>query len=112
MRHYDYKSISDAKFESGSFSSFGDIASQNFPRKKGMSHQMRLFNPRKRVFMSRIVLLGPKLTPMSISAISKQTKIFSFRKFLGRLDEKRTAATRLIHQFSKNLARTYLIDEN
>ena len=31
--------------------------------------------------------------PMSISAIFKQRKIFSFSKFLGRLDKKRTAAT-------------------
>ena len=57
------------------------------------------FNFKKWVFMSRIVLLDPKLTPMSISAIFKHRKNFSFSKFLGRLDEKRAAATPLIDQF-------------
>ena len=51
--------------------------------------------------MSRIVLLDPKLTPMSISAIFKHGKNFSFSKFLGRLDEKRAAATPLIDHFAK-----------
>ena len=37
--------------------------------------------------------------PMSISAIFKHRKNFSFSKFLGRLDEKRAAATPLIDQF-------------
>ena len=49
MSHYGYKSIPDAKFESGSFSNFGDMTSQNFPRKKGTSYQIRLFTPGKRV---------------------------------------------------------------
>ena len=49
MRHYGYKSIPDAKFESDSSSSFGDMTSQNFSRKKGMSHEIRLFTPGKRV---------------------------------------------------------------
>ena len=35
MSHYGHKSISDAKFESGSPSNFGDMTSQNFLRKKG-----------------------------------------------------------------------------
>ena len=39
--------------------------------------------------MSRIVLFDPT---MSLSATSKQRKIFSFSK-LGRLDEKRAVAT-------------------
>ena len=43
-------------------------------------------------FMSRIVLLDPKLTPMSISAIFKWRKICSFCKFLGRLNKKKAAA--------------------
>ena len=51
--------------------------------------------------MSRIVLLDPKLTPTSISAIFKQKKIFSFSKFLGCLTEKVAAATPLIDQFAK-----------
>ena len=51
--------------------------------------------------MSRIVLLNPKLIPMTISAIFKQKKAFSFSKFLGRFDEKRAAATPVIDQFAK-----------
>ena len=34
VSHYSYKSMPDAKFESGSLSSFGDMMSQNFPRNK------------------------------------------------------------------------------
>ena len=49
MSHYGHKSIPDAKLESGSSASFGDMASQNVPRKKGTSHQIRLFTPEKRV---------------------------------------------------------------
>ena len=49
MSHYGHKSIPDAKFESDSFSSFGDMTSQNFPQKKGTSHEIRLFTPGKRV---------------------------------------------------------------
>ena len=43
------QSIPDAKFEAGSSSGFGDMTSQNFPRKKGTSHQIRLFTPGKRI---------------------------------------------------------------
>ena len=96
----------DAKFESGSLSIFGDMTSQNFPMKKGMAHRIRVFTPWKmglalknEFFMSRIVFLYPELTPMSISAVLKQRKIFSFSKFLRRLNEKRAAATPLIDQF-------------
>ena len=49
MSHYVHKSIPDAKFEHDSSSSFGDMSSQNFPQKKGTSHQIRLFNPGKPV---------------------------------------------------------------
>ena len=49
MSHYGHKSIPDAKFESDSSSSFGDMKSQNFPRKKGMSQEILLFTPGKRV---------------------------------------------------------------
>ena len=49
MSHYGHESIPDAKFEFDSSSSFGDMTSQNFPRKKGMSHKIRLFTPGKRV---------------------------------------------------------------
>ena len=49
MSHYDHKSIPDAKFECDSSSSFGDMTSQNFPQKKGTSHEIGLFTPGKRV---------------------------------------------------------------
>ena len=49
MSHYGHKNIADAKFKSDSSSSFGDMASQNFPRKKGTSHEIQLFTPGKRV---------------------------------------------------------------
>ena len=44
---YNYKSNPDAKFKSGRSSSFGDMMSQNFPQKKGASHEIRLFIPGK-----------------------------------------------------------------
>ena len=34
MDHCSHKSIPDAKFEADSFSSFGDMTSQNFPQKR------------------------------------------------------------------------------
>ena len=34
MSHYSHKSMPDAKFESGSFSNFGDMTSQNFSLEK------------------------------------------------------------------------------
>ena len=49
MSYYGYKSIPDTTFESDSSSSFEDMTSQNFPQKKGTSHEIRLFTPRKRV---------------------------------------------------------------
>ena len=49
MCHYGYESIPDAKFESGSSSSFGDMASQNFHQKKEMNHKIQLFTPGKQV---------------------------------------------------------------
>ena len=97
VSHYSHKSMPDAKFESGSFPSFGDLTTQNFPLKKGRNHQILILPP-EMSFMSRIVLVDPKLAPMSISAISKQRKFCSFSKFLRHLDEKSTAAT-LIDQF-------------
>ena len=51
--------------QEGNESSNSDI----YSRKMGLTL-------RKRVFMSKIVLFDPKLTPLSISAISKQRKIF------------------------------------
>ena len=47
MSHYGHKSIPGGKLESGSFSSFGDMTSQNFPQRKGTSHKIWLFTPGK-----------------------------------------------------------------
>ena len=49
VSHYIHKSIADAKFEADSSFSFGDMTSQNFPQKKGTSHQIRLFTLEKRI---------------------------------------------------------------
>ena len=49
MSHYLHKSIPDATFETDSFFNFGDMTSQNFPRNKGTSDQIRLFTPGKLV---------------------------------------------------------------
>ena len=44
------KNIPDAKFEADSSSSFGDMTSQNLPRKKGtLVFQIRQFTPEKRL---------------------------------------------------------------
>ena len=74
--------------EEGSESSNSAI----YPRKTGLTLKNATFYVQNR--SSR-----PKIDPpMSISAIFKQRKIFSFSKFLGRLDEKRAATTPLIDQ--------------
>ena len=49
--------------------------------------------------MSRIILLDPKLTTNVNSSNVQAKENFSFSKFLGRLNEKRAAATPLIEQF-------------
>ena len=92
-----------AKFESSSSSSFGDMTSQNFPQKRGTSHQIRLFTPGKRVTFRKnefLCLLDPKLTShVNFSNFQVEENSFSFCKILGRLDEKRAAVTPLIDQF-------------
>ena len=59
------------------------------------------FNFKKTSFYVQNRSSRPKIDPppMSISTIFKQRKIFSFSKFLGRLDDERAAATPLIDQF-------------
>ena len=47
MSQYSHKSMPDAKFESASFSSSGDMTSQNFSLKRGTSHKNRIFTPGK-----------------------------------------------------------------
>ena len=91
MSHYNHKSIPDAKFEAGSSSSFGDMMSQNFPRKK-----------------ERVIKFGYLLPEngfnfkLNVNFSNFQAeKIFSFSNFLGRLDEKRAAATPGLINFAK-----------
>ena len=60
MSHYLHKSISDAKFGTDSSFNFGDMTSQNFPRKKGTSHQIWLFIPGKRVKLLKNEFLFPE----------------------------------------------------
>ena len=79
----------DAKFESGSVSSFGDMISPNFPLKTGNESSNSYIYPRKMgltlkelVFMSRIVLLDPKLTPCQFQQFSSRGKNFSLKRKL------------------------------
>ena len=110
ISHYVHKSIPDAKFEADSPFSFGNMMSQNFPRKKGTSHKFGYlapenengFNFKKMSFYVQNRSSRPKIDlPMSISAIFKQRKLFSFSKFLGCLDEKRAAAKNLLKNLLK-----------
>ena len=99
MSHYSHKSILDAKFKADISSSFRDMTSlREQVIKFGYLPTENGFIFKKMSFLSRIVLLDPKLTPMSISAIFKQKKLFHF-SFLGCLDEKRAEVTPLIDQF-------------
>ena len=107
MGHYVYKSIPDAKFEVDSSFSFGDMTSQNFRQKRERVIRFNYLSPengfnfKKTSFYVQNRSSRPKIDPppMSISTIFKRRKIFSFSKFLGRLDDKRAAATPLIDQF-------------
>ena len=46
----------DAKFESGDFSRFGDMTSQNFPLKKGMSRLIWIFTPENGFIFNKMSL--------------------------------------------------------
>ena len=58
--------------------------------------------------MSRIVLLDPKLTPHVNFNSFQAEEIFSFSKFLGRLDDERAAATPRLFNFAKIWAESAL----
>ena len=47
MSQYSHESMPDAKLKPGSFSSFGDMTSQNFSLKRGTSHKIEIFTPGK-----------------------------------------------------------------
>ena len=89
MGHYIYKSIPDAKFEVDSSFSFGDMTSQNFSSKEGNESSNSTIYPRKtgltlkkRAFMSRIVLLDPKLTPhVNFNNFQAEENFFIFKIF-------------------------------
>ena len=82
MSHYTHKSIPDAKFEAGSSSSFGDMTSQNFPRRKRISAiypGKTGFNfKRMNLFVSRIVLLNRKCQFQQFQA---EERFFIFKIF-------------------------------
>ena len=80
----------DAKCKSVSFSSLGNMTSQNFPLRKGTSHQVRILTPRKiglslkkvTFYVVRIVLLDPKLTPhVNFSNIQAEENFSIFKIF-------------------------------
>ena len=108
MSHYIRKRSCTAKFEANSSLSFRDMTSQNFPRKKGTSHQIRLFTPGKLFNFQKISFYvqnrssRPKIDPpppnVNFSKFQAEEN-FSFSKFSGRLDEKRATAAPLIDQF-------------
>ena len=89
MSHYGHKSIPDAKFESDSSSSFGDMTSQNFPQKKGTSQEIRLFTPRKTGLTLKKMSFyvqnrssRPKIDPpCQFQQFSSIGKIFHFQNF-------------------------------
>ena len=86
MGHYGHKSIPDVKFESGSHSSFGDMTSQNFPQKKGRSHQIRLFTPefnfKKMSFYVQNRSSRPKIDPTcQFQPFPSREKFFHFVNF-------------------------------
>ena len=45
MSQYSHESMADAEFESGSFSSFRYMTSQNFRLKRGTSHKLWILTP-------------------------------------------------------------------
>ena len=80
MSHYSYKSMAGAKFESSSFSSFGDMMSQNFPLKKGASHGIRIFTPGKCVNLSNSVHFRPRIDPhVNFTNFEAEEAVFIFK---------------------------------
>ena len=45
MSQYSYERMPDAKLESGNFSGFADMTSQNVPLKRGTSHKIGYLPP-------------------------------------------------------------------
>ena len=71
------------------------------------------FNLKKMSFYVQNRSSRPKIDPpCQFQQFSNIGKIFHFQNFLGRLDEKRAAATPLIDQFCWNVAKKCLKDKN
>ena len=114
--HYAYKSIPDAKFESVSLVSFGGMTSQKLSRKKGMSHQIRLFTPTKLDKLEKYDFFGSESFFSTENWPPSQFHQFSRGgKFLGRLlmtKELQQPSPPAIDQFCQNLIRTCLEEKN
>ena len=88
MDHYIHKSISDAKFEADSSFSFGDMTSQNFPKRRERVIQFGYlppengFNLKKMSFYVQNRSSRPKIeTPCQFQQFSKRGKFFHFQNF-------------------------------
>ena len=87
----------DVKFESGSFSIFGDMKSQNLITDKGISYQFLLFTPGRWVELKEVSFCLknhyplPKIDPHVNFSNFQPEEIF-IPKFLRRLKEKRAEA--------------------
>ena len=87
MNHYTHKRIPDAKFESGSSSSFGDMTSQGFPLKKGTNHKFGYlslengFN-KKNDFLFQNRSSRPKVGPLcQFQQFPSSENLFHFQNF-------------------------------
>ena len=88
MSHYTHKSIPDAKFASGSSSSFGDMTSQNFPWKKervikfGYLPPENGFNFKNMTFYVQNRSSRPKIDPrVNFSNFQAEENSFHFQNF-------------------------------
>ena len=110
------RTIPDAKFEFDTF--FGDMTHKLSLLKREQVIEFGYLPPRNgfnlfkkmSLFMSS-AFFQPKIDPLSISAISKQKKIYPFSKCLRRFNKK-VAATPLVVQFFKNFLRICFKDKN
>ena len=61
MSQYSPESMPDAKIESGSFFSFGDMMSQDFLLKKGTCHKIQIFTHGNGFYFEKSESLCPDL---------------------------------------------------
>ena len=103
MSHYDHKSIPDAKFESASSSSFGDMTSQNFPGrgrviKFGYLPPENGFNLKKMSFYVQNRSSRPKVDPHVNFSNFQSEEIFHFVNFWD-VAMRKSSSNPLIDQF-------------